>query len=84
MSWRDGAIDEVPAHPVQAVDTVGAGDAFVGAYLAGLVTGLDAKACLDAGARMGALVCAAPGDWEGALDWPGDFDLDPADGDVRR
>lgn len=82
MSLRDGAIDEVPAYPVRAVDTVGAGDAFVGAFLAVLVTGQDAKACLDAGARLGALVCAAPGDWEGALDWPGDFHPDPAD--VRR
>lgn len=82
LSRRDDAIDEVPAYPVRVVDTVGAGDAFVGAYLATLVTGQDAKACLDAGARMGALVCATPGDWEGTLDWPGAFDTDPAD--VRR
>ena len=77
LARRDGAIDEVPAYPVTVVDTVGAGDAFVGAYLATLVRGQDVKACLDAGARMGALVCAAPGDWEGVLDWPGSFGPPP-------
>lgn len=57
LSLHEGAVDEVPADPVRAVGTVGAGDA----YLAALVTGQDTKACLDASARMGALVCAAVG-----------------------
>ncbi len=83
LALRDGALDETLAYPVRVVDTVGAGDAFVGAYLATLVTGGDVKACLDAGARMGALVCAAPGDWEGAMDWPGSFDAADPD-DVAR
>ena len=42
----DGALVHVPAHPVVAVDPVGAGDAFVGGYLAELLLGADAEARL--------------------------------------
>jgi 2-dehydro-3-deoxygluconokinase len=55
--------------PIEPVDPVGAGDAFVGAFLAELGNGSSTAACLASGAAMGALVCAVPGDWEGALDW---------------
>ena len=72
LSLRDGVVDEVPAHPVTVVDTVGAGDAFVGGYLAALVLGQHTKKCPETGARLGASVCAARGDWEGLLDWDGD------------
>jgi 2-dehydro-3-deoxygluconokinase len=71
LALRGGTIEEVPAYPVDVVDTVGAGDAFVGGYLAGLVTGQPTKGCLETGARLGALVCGARGDWEGLLDWEG-------------
>jgi ribokinase len=38
----DGSgIDRVPAVPVEAIDTTGAGDAFVGAFAFGLAAGLD-------------------------------------------
>jgi ribokinase len=37
----DGAVMRVPATPVKAVDTTGAGDAFVGAFAYGLAAGLD-------------------------------------------
>ena len=37
----DGSVARVPAVPVQAVDTTGAGDAFVGAFAYGLAAGLD-------------------------------------------
>jgi ribokinase len=37
----DGAIERVAATPVQAVDTTGAGDAFVGAFAYGLAAGVD-------------------------------------------
>jgi 2-dehydro-3-deoxygluconokinase len=72
LSLRDGVFAQVPAFPVDVVDTVGAGDAFVGGYLGALVTGQDVKGCLETGARLGALVCGAQGDWEGLLDWEGD------------
>ena len=71
LSYQAGAYTEVPAFPVTVVDSVGAGDAFVGGYLGSLVTGQDTRSCLKMGARLGALVCSAPGDWEGLLDWEG-------------
>ena len=37
---RDGTVTRVPAVPVNAVDTTGAGDAFVGAFAVGLALGL--------------------------------------------
>lgn len=71
LTRHAGTYTEVPAFPVTVVDTVGAGDAFVGGYLGSLATGHDVHDCLQMGARLGALVCAAPGDWEGLLDWEG-------------
>jgi ribokinase len=38
---EDGTVARVPAVPVKAVDTTGAGDAFVGAFAFGLAAGLD-------------------------------------------
>jgi 2-dehydro-3-deoxygluconokinase len=71
LSRRAGAYVEVPAFGVTVVDPVGAGDAFVGGYLGSLVAGQDTTGCLQMGARLGALVCGVPGDWEGLLDWEG-------------
>jgi 2-dehydro-3-deoxygluconokinase len=56
---------QVPAVPVTVVDTVGAGDAFVAGYVAELLRGLPPADRLATAVRSGALVCAAPGDWEG-------------------
>jgi ribokinase len=50
---NDGSIVEVPAERVDAIDTTGAGDAFVGAFAYGLATGL----AEDVAARLGC-VCA--------------------------
>ncbi|MEO5921500.1 MAG: sugar kinase [Pseudolysinimonas sp.] len=61
----DGALHEVPAVAVNAVDTVGAGDAFVAGYLAELVAGLPAAARLATAVTVGAFACLHPGDWEG-------------------
>lgn len=52
-------------YPVAAIDTVGAGDAFVAGYLAGTLDGVGPEAALDLASRCGALVCLTPGDWEG-------------------
>ena len=51
---RDGAVERMPAEPVTAVDTTGAGDAFVGAFAVGLALGLPE---LDA-VRLG-ILCAS-------------------------
>ncbi|MGY1836975.1 sugar kinase [Blastococcus sp. SYSU DS0510] len=54
------------AFRVSAVDTVGAGDAFVAGWLASLVEGDDLVDRLDTANRCGALACLTEGDWEAA------------------
>jgi 2-dehydro-3-deoxygluconokinase len=61
----DDALVDVPAHAVAAVDPVGAGDAFVGGYLAELLAGADEKTRLATAAACGAFAVTVPGDWEG-------------------
>jgi ribokinase len=46
---KEGPIERVPATPVKAVDTTGAGDAFVGAFAVGLAAGLDERAAVALG-----------------------------------
>jgi ribokinase len=50
----DGEVDLVPATPVQAIDTTGAGDAFVGAFAVGLAAGLNERVAV----RLG-IACAS-------------------------
>lgn len=50
---------------IQAVDTVGAGDAFVAGYLTELMVGSTPPQRLDLAAKAGAFACLAYGDWEG-------------------
>ena len=79
----DGALIDVPAVPVQAVDSVGAGDAFVAGYLACRLTGRDAQERLSTAAVAGALAVTVPGDWE-ALPRPHELSLLTAEDDVQR
>ena len=51
---EDGTVARIPAVPVTAVDTTGAGDAFVGAFAFGLAAGLDELAAV----RLG-IACAS-------------------------
>ena len=51
---REGRVERVPAEPVKALDTTGAGDAFVGAFAFGLAAGLDEVAAI----RLG-IACAS-------------------------
>jgi 2-dehydro-3-deoxygluconokinase len=83
LALADGTIYTHPIVPIDPVDPVGAGDAFVGGFLAELANKEPIETCLTSGAKMGALVCAVPGDWEGTLDWSNDSALDGAS-DVRR
>jgi len=50
----DGEVEVVPATPVTAIDTTGAGDAFVGAFAVGIAAGLNERAA----ARLG-IACAS-------------------------
>lgn len=53
------------AVPIRAVDTVGAGDAFVAGYIAELLNDEDVPQRLLTAVRTGAFACLVPGDWEG-------------------
>jgi 2-dehydro-3-deoxygluconokinase len=65
IAWIDGTVHRRDAVPIDPVDTVGAGDAFVGAYLAGFVTGAPVAERLATAVAAGAFACLHPGDWEG-------------------
>ncbi|MFI2198203.1 sugar kinase [Streptomyces coeruleorubidus] len=60
----DGASD-CAARQVDAVDLVGAGDAFVAGYLSGLLDGADIPARLHRAVTTAAFAVATRGDWEG-------------------
>lgn len=70
----DGSPCSTPAVPVDAVDTVGAGDAFVAGYLAERMRGADAPTRLTTAVRAGAFACLGLGDWE-SLPTRGDLEL---------
>ncbi|AWB90847.1 sugar kinase [Aeromicrobium chenweiae] len=61
----DGQEHERAAIPIQALDTVGAGDAFVAGYLADYLLGEPVATRLTTAVTVGAYACLVPGDWEG-------------------
>ncbi len=61
----DGETYDAPAVQIDPLDTVGAGDAFVGGYLADLCAGADPVERLITANAAGAFVCMSPGDWAG-------------------
>ncbi|AYG03637.1 sugar kinase [Gryllotalpicola protaetiae] len=66
VACAGGELVGVPAVPVEAIDTVGAGDAFVAGFLAEWVAGRGLIDCLATATAAGARACLVPGDWEGA------------------
>jgi 2-dehydro-3-deoxygluconokinase len=62
----DGRVIDAAAAPVRAVDPVGAGDAFVAGYLAGILDGATAEERLRLATLTGAFAVTVSGDWEGA------------------
>ncbi|WP_426977369.1 sugar kinase [Pseudarthrobacter sp. O4] len=65
LALIDGELYRQQAVPVDAVDTVGAGDAFVAGYLAEFVGGNSPTTRLRTAAATGAFACLVAGDWEG-------------------
>ena len=61
-----GPVREQAAFPIVPVDTVGAGDAFVAGYVAGLLDGQPLDERLRRACACGALACLSEGDWEGS------------------
>lgn len=61
----DGVEYEQPAVPIVAVDTVGAGHAFVAGYLAEYLLGAPVSTRLTTAATVGAYSCLTQGGWEG-------------------
>lgn len=61
----DAGATQEDAYPVEAVDTVGAGDAFVAGFLSGRLRGWDAGGCLRLANACGACAVTVPGDVEG-------------------
>jgi 6-phosphofructokinase 2 len=60
LATRDELL-RAPAHPVAERSTVGAGDAFVAAYVLRTMQGRSAAEALRAGLAAGAAVAAMPG-----------------------
>jgi sulfofructose kinase len=60
LQWRDGAI-HIPAFPIAAVDTTGAGDAFHGAYALMISEGRDCVAAARFASAVAVLKCLKPG-----------------------
>jgi ribokinase len=58
----------IPAFRVDTIDTTGAGDAFTGGVLVGLIHGLEAEAAARLGAAMGALATTTIGTFAGPAD----------------
>lgn len=62
LVWRRGAeTGALPAYAVDAVDTTGAGDAFHGAFAAGLAAGYEWRELLELASAAGALCCTRLG-----------------------
>ena len=64
-SHCDGEYSEAAAFPIESIDTVGAGDAFVAGYLATMLDGRSPAERLREANACGALACLNTGDWEG-------------------
>ena len=59
---------KVNALPVHAIDTVGAGDAFVGAFVTAMSQKMALEDCMAWGTVAGGLVCTKPGAQDGIPD----------------
>lgn len=61
VAWGPEGAVEIPGRPVEAVDTTGAGDGFLGVLAAGLVAGRDLPSALERANRAAAAVVTRSG-----------------------
>lgn len=61
VAWQSGVRRRLPAPKVAVVDTVAAGDSFVGAFAAALARGYGLSGALQRGLTAGSLACTRPG-----------------------
>ncbi|HJO79062.1 MAG TPA: ribokinase [Acidimicrobiales bacterium] len=61
MVGVDGSVSRFPADMVEPVDTTGAGDAFVGSFVAGLAVGLDEVSAIRLGMKCAGESVTRPG-----------------------
>ncbi|MCU1411023.1 MAG: sugar kinase [Rhodoglobus sp.] len=80
----DGEFHDVPAFAVDAIDPVGAGDAFSAGYLAARCRGLDPAARLRVASAAGAFAVTSASDWQAGPTWDELDLLDGEDGRVLR
>ena len=59
--WTESELKLVPAVPVHATDTTGAGDSFVAGFIAGLIRGLPLRDCVQLGCQVAAYAVTGPG-----------------------
>lgn len=62
---ENGALAHQRPLVTELVDTVGAGDAFLGGYLSGRLAGADQERSVELGSRIAGAVIGAPGDTKG-------------------
>ncbi len=63
LAYSDHQLFVQPAHPVQVVDSLGAGDTFIGTFLANWLRGADVHDCLEQASRAAAKTCTHLGGW---------------------
>jgi len=61
LTWNNGELLDVPAFPVEVVDTTGAGDVFHGGYLFGLLQGWPLRKTIPFASAVAALACTRIG-----------------------
>lgn len=65
FALSEGRASSAASIPVDVVDTVGAGDAFVAGYLSAYLEGANVEVRLATAVTAGAFACLSPDDWRG-------------------
>jgi fructoselysine 6-kinase len=74
MAANPAGVHRQPAIPAEVVDTLGAGDGFIAAFLMAHLRGADLAEATQAGAAMAAQVCTWRGAFGHAAPWEGERD----------